>query len=252
MNETAAPASMTGSARARRAVAFALALAAAALLAQSAMAAPAQALTGVDLSTYKRVGRFDLPEPTRTAAPRTQPARAGGLGASPTTGTPTRCSSSATAAPRSSRSPRPAQLVDSMTLAPGGSPQGTTFYDTEGITYVGGGEVRDHRGARPPAGPLHLRRRRRRSPAPTPRRSSSARRSATSASRGSPTTPPAAASSSSRRPSRRASSRPASTWKRAPRPTARRPPPSSTTSSTRRSPASPTSPTSSRSRTSRR
>ncbi|HYF35254.1 MAG TPA: lamin tail domain-containing protein, partial [Prosthecobacter sp.] len=29
------------------------------------------------------------------------------------------------------------QLVDSMTLAPGGSPQGTTFYDPEGITYVG-------------------------------------------------------------------------------------------------------------------
>jgi uncharacterized protein YjiK len=26
-----------------------------------------------------------------------------------------------------------------MTLAPGSSPQGTDFYDTEGITYVGGG-----------------------------------------------------------------------------------------------------------------
>jgi uncharacterized protein YjiK len=26
-----------------------------------------------------------------------------------------------------------------MTLAPGTSPQGTEFYDTEGITYVGGG-----------------------------------------------------------------------------------------------------------------
>ena len=35
---------------------------------------------------------------------------------------------------------RPAQLINSMTLAPGGSPQGTTFYDTEGITYVGGGK----------------------------------------------------------------------------------------------------------------
>ena len=29
---------------------------------------PAQALTGVDLATYKRVGRFDLPEPTPHAA----------------------------------------------------------------------------------------------------------------------------------------------------------------------------------------
>jgi uncharacterized protein YjiK len=31
-------------------------------------------------------------------------------------------------------------LIDSMTLAPGPSPQGTDFYDTEGITYVGGGK----------------------------------------------------------------------------------------------------------------
>src|SRR5262249_24894805 len=31
------------------------------------------------------------------------------------------------------------QLIDSMTLAAGSSPQGTEFYDTEGIAYVGGG-----------------------------------------------------------------------------------------------------------------
>src|SRR5262249_12901535 len=31
-------------------------------------------------------------------------------------------------------------LIDSMTLAPGPSPQGTDFYDTEGITYIGGGK----------------------------------------------------------------------------------------------------------------
>jgi hypothetical protein len=31
-------------------------------------------------------------------------------------------------------------LIDSMTLAPGASPQGTDFFDTEGITYVGGGQ----------------------------------------------------------------------------------------------------------------
>ena len=42
---------------------------------------PAEAaLTGVDLATYKRVGRYDLPEPTRTVAAGRQPARAGGLG----------------------------------------------------------------------------------------------------------------------------------------------------------------------------
>ncbi|MEI9897706.1 MAG: SdiA-regulated domain-containing protein [Chthoniobacter sp.] len=32
------------------------------------------------------------------------------------------------------------QLINSMTLATGSSPQGTEFYDTEGITYVGGGQ----------------------------------------------------------------------------------------------------------------
>ena len=32
------------------------------------------------------------------------------------------------------------KLINSMTLAPGTSPQGTDFYDTEGITYVGGGK----------------------------------------------------------------------------------------------------------------
>ena len=32
------------------------------------------------------------------------------------------------------------QLIDSMTLAPGSSPQGTDFYDPEGLTYVGNGQ----------------------------------------------------------------------------------------------------------------
>lgn len=32
------------------------------------------------------------------------------------------------------------QLIDTMTLAQGGSPQGTEFYDTEGITYIGNGQ----------------------------------------------------------------------------------------------------------------
>ncbi len=31
-------------------------------------------------------------------------------------------------------------LIDSMTLPSGSSPQGTEFYDTEGIAYVGGGQ----------------------------------------------------------------------------------------------------------------
>ena len=32
------------------------------------------------------------------------------------------------------------QLINSMTLAPGNSPQGTAFYDPEGLTYIGNGE----------------------------------------------------------------------------------------------------------------
>src|SRR6185295_14401267 len=32
------------------------------------------------------------------------------------------------------------QLINSMTLPAGGSPQGTEFYDTEGLSYVGGGK----------------------------------------------------------------------------------------------------------------
>ena len=35
---------------------------------------------------------------------------------------------------------RTGELIDSMTLALGTSPQGTSFYDTEGITYIGGGQ----------------------------------------------------------------------------------------------------------------
>ena len=67
-----------------------------------AAAAPPPA---IDLSTYVRVGRYDLPEPT---SPRpTQPARqeASGVTYNPVTA---RSSSSATAAHRSLKSPRPA------------------------------------------------------------------------------------------------------------------------------------------------
>jgi uncharacterized protein YjiK len=42
---------------------------AAAVASVSAAPCPSTAIIGVDLSTYVRVGRFDLPEPTRTPAP---------------------------------------------------------------------------------------------------------------------------------------------------------------------------------------
>jgi hypothetical protein len=108
MTETAAHAPATCLApRPLRALAIALVATVVVLLVQTVAAAPAGALTGVDLATYKRVGRHDLPEPTRTVAP------AGSLLAQEAsgvtlTGTRTASSSSATAAPQSSRSARAA------------------------------------------------------------------------------------------------------------------------------------------------
>jgi uncharacterized protein YjiK len=101
--------------------------------------ASAAALTGVDLSGYVRVGRFDLPEPTRTSAPP------GSLLAQ---------EASAVTWDRNTDSlfvvgdggtsvvqvDKTGHLIDSMTLAAGTSPQGTEFYDTEGLAYVGGGK----------------------------------------------------------------------------------------------------------------
>jgi uncharacterized protein YjiK len=118
-------------------------------------AASAEALTSVDLATYKRVGRHDLPEPTRTAA------SAGSLLAQEASGVTYDWDTDSlfvvgeggTSVVQVSKT---AALIDSMTLAAGGSPQGMTFYDTEGITYIGNGEFvmteeRDR------ARPLHLR-----------------------------------------------------------------------------------------------
>ncbi len=96
-------------------------------------------VTQVNLANYVRIGRYDLPEPTRTTAPPnsllaqevsavtynwdTQTLFVVGDGSTSivqvtTTG----------------------QLINSMTLAPGSSPQGTDFYDTEGLTYIGNGQ----------------------------------------------------------------------------------------------------------------
>ncbi|MEA5442609.1 ExeM/NucH family extracellular endonuclease [Cyanobium gracile] len=94
---------------------------------------------GIDLSTYVRVGRYDLPEPTRTTPP------AGSLLAQEVsavtfnqdTGTLFVVGDGGTSVVQVSRT---GQLIDSMTLAPGSSPQGTDFYDPEGLTYVGNGQ----------------------------------------------------------------------------------------------------------------
>ncbi len=110
------------------------------LLALSVFASSASAaLTEVDLAKYKRVGRFDLPEPTRTVAPENSllAQEASAVAYDWDTDTLFVAGDGGTSIVQVSKT---GTLIDSMTLAPGGSPQGTTFYDTEGLTYIGGGE----------------------------------------------------------------------------------------------------------------
>jgi uncharacterized protein YjiK len=95
--------------------------------------------TAVDLFTYVRVGRFDLPEPTRTPAPPNSllAQEASGVTYNWDTDTLFVVGDGGTSVVQVTKA---GILLDSMTLAPGGSPQGTEFYDTEGISYLGGGQ----------------------------------------------------------------------------------------------------------------
>lgn len=93
----------------------------------------------MDLSSYVRVGRYDLPEPTRTVAP------AGNLLAQEVsavtynwdTDTLFVVGDGGTAIVQVSKS---GQFIDTMTLSAGSSPQNTEFFDPEGLTYIGNGK----------------------------------------------------------------------------------------------------------------
>jgi uncharacterized protein YjiK len=94
----------------------------------------------MDLSRYVRVGRHDLPEPTRTTPPDGTSLLAQEASAVTydwDTDTLFVVGDGGTSVVQVSKT---GALIDSMTLAPGGSPQGTDFYDTEGVSYVGGGK----------------------------------------------------------------------------------------------------------------
>jgi uncharacterized protein YjiK len=96
--------------------------------------------TTMDLSKYVRVGRFDLPEPTRTTPPDGTSLLAQEASAVTydwDTDTLFVVGDGGTSVVQVTKT---GALIDSMTLAPGGSPQGTEFYDTEGISYQGGGK----------------------------------------------------------------------------------------------------------------
>ncbi len=101
---------------------------------------PGHTFTTVDLSRYVRVGRYDLPEPTRTTPPdgfSLLAQEASSVTYNWDTDTLFVVGDGGTSVVQVSKT---GQLINSMTLAPGSSPQGTDFYDTEGITYVGAGK----------------------------------------------------------------------------------------------------------------
>src|SRR5262249_28339366 len=125
----------------RRAAAGATAAALAAVsLSFTAPAAHAAAAPAVDLSPYSLVARYSLPEPSNTPPPdgtSLLAQEASSVTYDWDTDTLFVVGDGGTSVVQVSKT---GQLIDSMTLAPGGSPQGTTFYDTEAITYVGNGQ----------------------------------------------------------------------------------------------------------------
>ncbi len=95
--------------------------------------------TEIDLSTYVRVGRYPLPEPLLTPAPpgSVLAQEVSAVTYNPDTDTLFVVGDRGTSIVQVSTT---GVLIDSMTLATGSSPQGSEFYDPEGLTYVGGGQ----------------------------------------------------------------------------------------------------------------
>ena len=91
------------------------------------------------LANYVRVGRFDLPEPTRTTAPSGSvlAQEVSAVTYNWDTGTLFVVGDGGTSIVQITTT---GQLINSMTLAAGSSPQGTEFYDPEGLAYIGGGK----------------------------------------------------------------------------------------------------------------
>lgn len=114
---------------------FLVALAAAAFAAD--MTASAQ-LTSVDLSSYARVGRYDLPTAANTPGATNQLAlEASAVTYNRDTGTLFLVGDEGTGVVQVSKT---GQLINSMNLTPGVRAQGTSFDDTEGLTYAGNGQ----------------------------------------------------------------------------------------------------------------
>lgn len=96
------------------------------------------AITAVDLSTYVRVGRYSLPDPSNTpGAPNLLAQEASGVAYNWDTDTLFIVGDGGRSVTQVSKT---GQLINTMTLPLGSSPQGTYYYDPEGIAYVGGGK----------------------------------------------------------------------------------------------------------------
>src|ERR1700754_625626 len=126
-------------AKRRTRCAFALTAVGAAVAVAGPPQSQAAPVAGIDLSSYVRVGRYDLPEPKRTPAPANNllAQEASGVTYDWDTNTLFVVGDGGTSVTQVSKT---GQLIDTMTLAQGSSPQGTDFYDLEGIAYVGGGK----------------------------------------------------------------------------------------------------------------
>ena len=118
------------------------ALVVAVLLLCSFRASAQSPVTTVDLSRYVRVGRYNLPEPTRTALPAGAAAHnllcqeASAVTYNWDTDTLFVTGDGAKSITQVSKT---GTLINTMSLALGSSPQGTDFYDIEGLTYIGNG-----------------------------------------------------------------------------------------------------------------
>lgn len=98
-------------------------------------------VTSVSLSNYQRVGRYALPDPSNTALPTGTPVHnllaqeASGVAYNHDTDTLFIIGDGSRSITQVSKT---GQLIDTMTLPlQAGQPQGTRFYDTEGLVYIG-------------------------------------------------------------------------------------------------------------------
>jgi uncharacterized protein YjiK len=118
-----------------------LALALAALLTIAVATSQAAEISEVNLAKYKRVGRYDLPAPANTTLPNSWSKLAQEASGVTYDWENDHLFVVGDGGSSVVEVDKEGHLISSMTLAEEpGAPQNTTFYDTEGIAFVGGGK----------------------------------------------------------------------------------------------------------------